>query len=66
MTMAAIPPLKPRTKPAAAISLMSPPPIPPQTRAAIRSGRAERQPSSFTGVKQIKPVRAIASRWRQG
>ncbi len=59
MTAAAMLLLKPSTSPAAAMSLISPPSIPPKSRAAIRKIAAAKVPASFTGSKVSSPVRVI-------
>ncbi|BAE86355.1 hypothetical protein DSY4566 [Desulfitobacterium hafniense Y51] len=50
--------LKPSTNPTAAISLMSPPPVPPQIRAASKNGSAAKIPHRFAGWKTRNPVKA--------
>ena len=57
----------PRTKPPAAVSLISPPPMPPSLiRAAAKSGRANRIPNSFTGVNVSNPVRKMRLQRKSG
>ena len=59
MTVAAMLLLKPSASPIAAMSLISPPSIPPKSRAAIRKSAAAKIPASFTGSKVSSPVRVI-------
>ena len=59
MTAAVMLLLKPSTSPAAAMSLISPPSIPPKSSAAIKKNTAVKIPPSFTGSKVSSPVRVI-------
>ncbi len=53
--------------PAAAVSLISPPPTPSCLhRAAIKSGSAARIPKSLTGLKSISPISAIRRQMLSG
>ncbi len=60
-------PQNPKTTPAAAVSLISPPPmLPGLHRAAIKSGSAARMPKSLTGLKSISPVNTIRMQMLSG
>ena len=58
----AIPRPKPSTNPAAAVSLMSPPPILPSLNiVGMNSGNAASIPNSLTGLNPISPVNATSA-----